>query len=264
MAFSRTNSASNSIAKPVSNSASNSLTVNNMSFEIEALGENLVVSMADVKTILCPEASDVDCRIFLETCKAYHLNPFTKDAYLIKYDSKAPASIVMGKSCYMQRAEARSEFDGFEAGIIAFDPESGEIDRREGSMLYDGEEILGGWAKVYRKDRTRPYYDEVEFSEYNTGKSQWAAKPATMIRKVALVHALREAFPSCYGGIYDESEIAVAAESTAREIEPEYPTNRRRSRTKAPTKPAVEIPDAEENPPEAEDDPFMAIEPEEE
>lgn len=42
-----------------------------------------------------------------------------------------------------------------------------------------------------------------------------------MIRKVALVHALREAFPSTFGSLYDESEVRVDAESTAREVEPE-------------------------------------------
>ena len=33
--------------------------------------------------------------------------------------------------------------------------------------------------------------------------------PATMIRKVALVQALREAFPSELSGMYDQSEMGV-------------------------------------------------------
>lgn len=42
-----------------------------------------------------------------------------------------------------------------------------------------------------------------------------------MIRKVALVHALREAFPSTFGALYDESEVPVRvdAEGTARELD---------------------------------------------
>ena len=36
----------------------------------------------------------------------------------------------------------------------------------------------------------------MKLAEYDTGKSLWKGKKATMIRKVALVHALREAFPS--------------------------------------------------------------------
>ena len=35
---------------------------------------------------------------------------------------------------------------------------------------------------------------------------QWSKKPATMIRKVALVQALREAFPKALGGMYTAEE----------------------------------------------------------
>ena len=35
---------------------------------------------------------------------------------------------------------------------------------------------------------------------------QWSKKPATMIRKVALVQALREAFPKALGGLYTAEE----------------------------------------------------------
>ena len=36
--------------------------------------------------------------------------------------------------------------------------------------------------------------------------SQWSGKSATMIRKVALVQALREAFPARLGGMYASEE----------------------------------------------------------
>ena len=35
----------------------------------------------------------------------------------------------------------------------------------------------------------------------------WAKMPATMIRKVAIVSALREAFPDKFQGMYDQSEM---------------------------------------------------------
>lgn len=229
--------------------------------EIEAAdGQHFAVSFEDVRHFISPKATDAECKIFLETCRAYHLNPFTKEAYLIHYDNKSddtPATIVLGKSCYMQMAERHPNYDGFEAGVIVLT--DGKIEGREGSIVYDGEELLGGWARVYRKDRTRPSYEEVKLSEYDTGKSQWAVRPATMIRKVALVHALREAFPSTYGGLYDESEVAVDAESTARELDDyEIPRNLPRSR-KAPAQLAVEIVTADsptEGPQDSEDDPF--------
>ena len=53
---------------------------------------------------------------------------------------------------------------------------------------------------------------EVSFDEYAGRKkdgslnSQWSKKPATMIRKVAQVQALREAFPSNLAGLYTAEE----------------------------------------------------------
>ena len=233
--------------------------------EIEtAGGDHFSVSFEEVRHFICAKATDAECKIFLETCRAYRLNPFTREAYLIHYDNKSdetPATIVLGKNCYLQMAERHPAYDGFEAGVIVLN-ESG-VEYREGSIVYEGEELLGGWAKVYRKDRSRPNYEEVKLGEYNTGKSLWASKPATMIRKVALVHALREAFPSTYGLTYDESEIGVEvdAEGTARELDDDAPRSLPRSR-KAPSKPAVEIvtTDASDDTGAAdgEEDPFAA------
>lgn len=233
-------------------------------------GQHMVVSFADVRNFICPKATDAECKIFLETCKQYKLNPFTKEAYLIHYDNKnedTASTIVLGKNCYMQMAERNPNFDGFEAGVIVLTAD-GQLLNREGSIVYDGETggetLLGGWAKVYRKDRTRASYEEIKLSEYNTGKSLWAAKPSTMIRKVALVHALREAFPSTFGSLYDESEVRVDAESTAREVEPEelpvldpYAGTRRPRKTAGTLIPAPEEPAAEG----AAEDPFAGGEP---
>ena len=61
---------------------------------------------------------------------------------------------------------------------------------------------------------------EVSFDEYAGKKkdgslnSQWSKKPATMIRKVAAVQALREAFPQSFAGMYVAEEMGTA--------EPEY------------------------------------------
>lgn len=193
--------------------------------EIEAMdGQRMTVTFDDVRNFICKEATIAECRIFLETCKQYHLNPFTKEAYLIHYDNKngdTASTIVLGKTCYMKMAEAHPQYDGFEAGVIVFIPEVGEIIHREGSIVYKGEELVGGWAKTYRKDRSRPFYEEVNFSEYDTKKSMWVTKPATMIRKVALVHTLREAFPATFGGLIDESEVPVDVEAGFRELSAE-------------------------------------------
>ena len=221
------------------------------------------MSFADVRNFICPKATDAECKIFLETCKQYKLNPFTKEAYLIHYDNKnddTASTIVLGKNCYMQMAERNPNFDGFEAGVIVLTAD-GQLLNREGSIVYDGaggETLLGGWAKVYRKDRTRASYEEVKLTEYDTGKSLWNGKKATMIRKVALVHALREAFPSTFGALCDESEVSVHVdvEGTAREVDPEdLPVLDPYAGTKRPRKTAGTLPPAPEEP-AVEDDPF--------
>ena len=228
--------------------------------EIEAMdGQRMTVTFDDVRNFICKEATIAECRIFLETCKQYHLNPFTKEAYLIHYDNKngdTASTIVLGKTCYMKMAEAHPQYDGFEAGVIVFVPEVGELIHREGSIIYKGEELVGGWAKPYRKDRSRPFYEEVNFSEYDTKKSLWVTKPATMIRKVALVHTLREAFPATFGGLIDESEVPVEAEANFRELSAEeaasgaVPTRRRVQKPKKeePAPLAVEADEVEGDP----------------
>lgn len=164
--------------------------------------------------------TDEEIRMFIELCKFNGLNPWLKEAYLIKYGTANPATLVVGKEAYMKRAESNDTYDGCESGIIVLTTE-GEITYRVGTVLLEGERIIGGWAEVFRKDRTHSTRNECSFREYagftKDGKlnRQWASKPATMIRKVALVQALREAFPSTYGAMYTAEEQGFNEEQTA-------------------------------------------------
>lgn len=81
-----------------------------------------------------------------------------------------------------------------------------------------GQRSLGGWAEVYRKDRTNPFRIEVALKEFNAGHGQWTTMPGQMIRKVALVQALREAFPASFAGLYDATEMRVHVDETTGEI----------------------------------------------
>ena len=148
--------------------------------------------------------------MFINLCKYAGLNPWLKEAYCIKYGNE-PATMVVGKEAFMKRAESAPGYDGIDAGIIVTTGDA--ITYRKGTLKLSGEEILGGYAEVYRKDRSHPYRIEVSFEEYAGRKkdgslnSQWSKKPATMIRKVALVQALREAFPDNFSGLYSEEEV---------------------------------------------------------
>ena len=169
---------------------------------------------------------------FIALCSARKLNPFTGDVYMTSYNTKegVKTSIVVGKEAFTKRAQRNPKFRGMEAGVTIID-RNGNIERRPGSMVgAQTEKLIGGWAKVYVDGWLQPAYDEVALSEYDTQKSLWKSKPATMIRKVAIVHALREAFPDEFQGMYDAAEMGVeeprqsepALEVEADDQQPDY------------------------------------------
>lgn len=182
--------------------------------EYKASGETVSLSIDIIKQYLCngnTNVTDSEAMMFLNLCRYQHLNPFLREAYLIKYGN-SPATMVVGKETFVKRARAQKDFDGFEAGLIVMD-KNGNLIERQGSLRTPDDMILGGWAKVYIKGIRVPYYAAVEWGEY-AGKdkygnlnSMWASKGMTMIRKVALSQALREAYPEEMGGLYEPEEI---------------------------------------------------------
>lgn len=162
--------------------------------------------------------SDQEVMMFLSLCKFQQLNPFLHEAYLIKFGN-SPATMVVGKDVFIKRASRNPAYDGKQAGIIVMEKETGKLIEREGEFyIADEETLVGGWAKVWIKGHSVPEYAAISFAEYAGRKSngelnnQWATKPATMLRKVALVHALREAFPEEMSGMYAPEEIPQASE----------------------------------------------------
>ena len=152
--------------------------------------------------------------MFMSLCKFQKLNPFLREAYLIKYGNEK-ATFVTGKETFTKRAAASPRCIGWEAGIIVKTAD-GKIEQRIGTFVIPEEEnLLGGWAKVHRKDWDVPMEQTVSLKEYEgrrrDGKlnKQWETKPATMIRKVALVQALRDAFPEEFEGLYSPEEMNV-------------------------------------------------------
>lgn len=148
--------------------------------------------------------------MFMNLCKYQHLNPFLREAYLIKYGSQ-PATIVTGKSALEKRAMRNPSYKGFKAGIVVV-TKDGRLDKRTGAILLPDEQLVGGWCEVFING-LEPVSVTVSMSEYagrkkdGTLNQQWSAKPATMIRKVAKMQALREAFPEDLEGMYSSEEI---------------------------------------------------------
>ena len=62
--------------------------------------------------------------MFINLCKFNGLNPWLREAYLIKFGT-SPATMVVGKEAYMKRAEAHQAYDGFEAGVLMSEKKPG-------------------------------------------------------------------------------------------------------------------------------------------
>lgn len=187
--------------------------------EYESNGEMVKLSPNMIKKYLVSgggNVTDGEVMMFMSLCRYQHLNPFLKEAYLIKFGSNDPATIVTGKDVFTKRADANPNYKGKKAGIVV-QKKDGSVEEREGTMVLTEEKLVGGWAKVFIKDK-EPEYQSVSFDEYagkkkdGTLNSQWSKKPATMIRKVAVVQALREAFPDRFQGLYAQEEMATVGD----------------------------------------------------
>ena len=179
----------------------------------DVAGQQVQLSRTIVRNYLTKgngNVPDADIVQFIQICKFNQLNPFLGEAYLVKYDG-SPAQMVVSKEALMKRAEANEHYQGFEAGIIVRRKTDGKesVEWLDGTFRLKDDILLGGWSRVYRDDRKTAVVQTVSLAEYDTTKSTWKTKPATMIRKVAMVQAFREAFPVQLGAMYTKEEIGV-------------------------------------------------------
>ena len=151
--------------------------------------------------------TDQEVVMFIKLCQSQGLNPFLREAYLIKYSDKAPATTVVGKDAFTRRASEMKECKGWKAGVCCMNQKTGAYVEREGTVVLPNEKLVGGWCEVKMTRWEEPFKQTAMLDEYHQHNSMWNSKPATMIRKVAIVQALREAFPAQFQGMYDSSEI---------------------------------------------------------
>ena len=182
--------------------------------EYEVNGSQVRLSPSIVRNYLVNgdgRVTDGEVAMFINLCRYQRLNPLIRDAYLIKFGSQ-PATIVTGKDAILKRAVRNPKYAGHEAGVI-LQREDGSLEYRTGAMVLPAEILVGGWAKTYVTGYQCPIESTVSFDEYAGRKkggelnTMWAGKPGVMIRKVALVASVREAFPEDLGGLYSTEEL---------------------------------------------------------
>lgn len=164
----------------------------------------------DVKRFFDPQnlLSEKQIGQALTLIKGRNLNPFANEVYIVAYKNKGGGtefSLIVSKEAFLKRAAQCKDYEGFEAGVVVLDADGVQVERK-GSLVLPNDTIVGGWARVYRKNFKVPVEVYISMSEYDKGRSTWKAMPATMIRKTALVNALREAFPDDLGNMYTEDD----------------------------------------------------------
>jgi len=208
----------NEVAKKEELTGINGTTVEKV-VKYEVNGKLVQLSMNTIRQFLTKgngNISDQEIGMFMSICKYQELNPFLGDAILVKYDNTKPAQIVVSKEAFMKRAYAQTTFDGFKAGIIVQREKA--VLELEGAFMLSTDKLLGGWAEIHVKDKSIPYVVKVDLEEYNKGQSTWKVMPKTMIRKVAIVQALREAYPTQLGALYVEEEPIFGKSNVVEEV----------------------------------------------
>jgi phage recombination protein Bet len=141
-----------------------------------------------IKQVIAKDRTDNEITLMLHMASKYNLDPLLGEIYLLPFKGNVARPYV---SC---------------AGMLAAANHTGLFDGIETELHYSDEgKILACTCRVWRKDASHPFQTTVLMSEYNSGRSLWSEKPATMIVKVAQMHGLRLAFG--LSGLYIQEEF---------------------------------------------------------
>ncbi len=152
-----------------------------------------------IRKKVAPRASEEEFNLFLYQAAAYGLNPLLNEMWCIKYSESAPASIFVSFSGLLKKVAQSGEFNGF----------------REKVEWTDEENVIPKWVEVeaYRKGMDHPITFRAYLKTFMRYKRDgepteaWKTMPYVMLRKVAIVNALRQAFPDVIGALYIPEEM---------------------------------------------------------
>lgn len=151
-----------------------------------------------LKATVAQGLTDAEFLLFAEHCKGTGLNPFKREVWAIKVSGRL--QLMTGIGGYFTIANRHPKFDGYEEGYVS-------KDGQELPDTYAGNDYIGAWCKVYRKDRKVPAKGVAFMAEYNKGHGNWKTMPRVMIMKCAESIALRKAFPQELNGTYTAEEM---------------------------------------------------------
>lgn len=126
---------------------------------------------ADIKKYFDPQNLLTEKQVgqALALCKGRNLNPFANEVYIVAYTNRNGGkefSLIVSKEAFLKRAAQCKDYEGFEAGVVAVDSE-GVMHERKGAIMLPGDTLIGGWARVHRKNFKVPVEIFVSREEYD-------------------------------------------------------------------------------------------------
>lgn len=185
-------------------------------------GREVLVNVGMIKSyIQIPDdMTDFELTAFVQFCVTRGYDPFARQCYPIRYQKGKPISFVVSWNVYLDRASRHPMYDGLESGIVweVKHPAEDEGDEVTTEIVHgqpceydpsaDNVRMVGGWARVHRKDRKFPTYVEVPIHEMqNQSSSTWRNMTTTMMTKTPSARGLRMTFPEELGHSYADGEI---------------------------------------------------------
>jgi len=156
--------------------------------------------------------TDSEILYFMHECKARRLNPFLRQAWLIKYAQKENAQIVEAIQHKRNKARKDATCRGWKKGVIVHNKETGL--RYSNGLVLENETILGGWFKATPTDWDDEFILEINLKQYikktkdGSITSFWKPeKQAGMIAKVAESQGLSTLWGDTVGNSIVEEEI---------------------------------------------------------
>jgi len=85
---------------------------------LDANNRKVKLSTSIVRQFFCPTANETEAITFIQHCKMLRANPWLRQIYLIKYDPKAPAQIVISRDFFFRLVSSMPNYRGMRSGVI--------------------------------------------------------------------------------------------------------------------------------------------------
>ncbi len=174
--------------------------------------EELKISSDIIKRYISTSknVTEQEVKDFMDLCIYQHLNPYIKEAYLVKYGTER-ANIITSKDVFDKRAFRDPQYDGEEI----------TNNYKRGMNLMD----LWVRTRIYHKGLSHPASDVTVYYPEYVGKKKdgtinkiWYTKPVTMLTKVSKAQAKREANPEELAKLYLSEEFDQQSKPTETDI----------------------------------------------